>query len=189
VVAAVVKAHVEACRRIEALRYALAIIIPEVNMSFAAHDLQERLRDDYQLHNHMFMMQDSSGGKVSGRRCLDLPGSVTTERNKRESVELLIGYFEREDICFHESFVVVQSELGHVENVQLEMVKQLRNFKRELVEKKNSEGAVINQVIFTGKNTGERNDDFVATLWIKAYNKREFWRDRRYRAYWGNGEQ
>jgi hypothetical protein len=185
---------VEKCRERDSLRYALAIIIPESNLPFVSVELQAMMKDqerpEHYLHNHLFMMEDSGGKNASGGRRLDLPGSITTHRNKLESVTLLIDqYFKPEAICFHEPFIISQEEITAVESVQLELVAQLRNFKKQRLLKKDSEGNPISQIIFTGKKTGGRNDDFVSALQILVMMKRTFWRDQRYAFYHGTGEQ
>jgi len=192
----VVKAHVEACRKYESMRHCLAVIIPEANLPFVSLELAHKLGPNdpeypkHFLHNHLFMTEDSSGKNSTGGRRLDLPGSITTHRNKHQSVNLLIEeYFKPEMILFHEPFVISQKEVTAVENVQLEYVAQIRNFKKQRLQKKDAEGNPINQIIFTGKKTGGRNDDFVSALQMLPFNKRIFFNDDRYKFYHGTGEQ
>ena len=190
-VAGVVDAHIAACRKLRGLENAWAIVIPESNMPHMAMALQDALENDYRTPKCVFMMEDSSS-TAHGARRYDLPGSITTHRNKLESVDLLRDQFLKPERClFHAQFVVAQQELSMLEDVQAEIVAQLRNFKKVRLARRDRAQADINEVTYTGKKTGGKNDDFVSTALISVYNRRLFWQDPRgvYRAYHGLGEQ
>ena len=191
VVAGIVDAHITACRKIPALAHAWAIIIPESNLPHIAEGLRESLKDEYKVPRMVFMMEDGHGqGK---RRVFDLPGSMTTERNKREAVDILRDqYLRPEQICFNDPFIWVYPDVRIVPDVKLEIMDHLRNFKKKLLPRKERTTAEISEVTYTGKLSGNKNDDFVSALLIAVYNKREFWKEAnraKYGTYWGFGEQ
>ena len=178
-VAEVVYAHVERCRQITALKRALAIIVPESNLPFAAVDLQKELKYTLRLENHMFMLEDGGNGRK------DLPGSVTTHTKKLEMVQLLIKhYLQPQRICYHDPFIVVMDEMAGVEDVQLEVTKQLRGFKQKRRYHTDAEENVACQIIYTGKEPVGTNDDFVMALLIAVYHEKKFREDPRYAPYW-----
>jgi hypothetical protein len=181
-VANVVASHVRKCRELKSLQYAIAIIIPESNLPFCSRELQKDMKEVVRLDNHIFMTEDSSGYGVNGRK--DLPGSITTHNKKLEMVDILINtYLQQNRICFHQPFIVSQEDIAGVESVQLEVVSQLRGFKKRRKHKFDADDQVVCQIIYTGKEPAGKNDDFVMALLIAVYNYREFMRLEKYRPY------
>ena len=178
----VVKSHIEKCREIKALQYALAVIIPEANGT-GQLDIVRALNNEHYVENKMFMTEDSSGRGRGRQR--DLPGSVTTHRKKLEMVHILShDYLKRGLIGFAHGFVVAERESCRVPDVQLEIVKHTRNFRKQRIYTTDAEGAPQCEVIFTGKKTGDKNDDFIMALLLAVYNRQIFFESDAYSHYW-----
>jgi hypothetical protein len=180
-VADVVVSHINRCREIKGLRNALAVIIPESNLPFAAVELQRELKQyNPRLENHMFMLED--GGSSKSTNVKDLPGSVTTHTKKNEMVHLLINqYLQPKQVCFHKPFLVTMEEdSGVPDSVQLEVTRQLRGFKQKRRYRPDAEDQVKCQIIYTGKEPVGTNDDFVMALLIAVYYEKKFREDPRY---------
>lgn len=191
VVAGVVDAHIRACRQIKAMAHAWAIVIPESNLPHIAEGLRDALKDEYKVPRLVFMMEDGHGkGK---QRVFDLPGSMTTERNKREAVDMLRDqYLKTEAICFNEPFITAYPDYRLTPDIKEEIMDQLRNFKKKLLTRKDRNRADINEVTYTGKLTGGKNDDFVSAFLIAVHSQAQFWKEAnraKYGVYWGQGQQ
>lgn len=187
-VADVLCRHVTACRRLPGLEKALAIIVPEANMPHIAMSLREEVQEVRRLPAVLFMMEDSKGhGQYR-----DTAGSITTERNKREAVEMLRElYLKPGQLGFHAKFVCVHFDVGVGVEVKEMLVAHLRNYKFKRIAYKDHGGATRYEIYYSGKWTGDKNDDFVSAILIAVYNKREFWLDKehKYRQYQLLGEQ
>jgi hypothetical protein len=157
-------------------------------MAHISMALRDHVQDELRLPKCLFMMEDSKG-KGPYR---DTAGSITSERNKRESAELLRDqYLKPGQACFHARFVTVHLEVAIEQDVKSLLVAQLRNYKMKRIAYKDHGGAQRYEIYFSGKWTGDKNDDFVSAMLIAVYNKREFWLDPdgKYRAYQQLGEQ
>jgi hypothetical protein len=179
----VIKRHVDACRALRPLRDAYAIIIPEANLHDAL-EVQRAVRNEG-LENAVFMNEDSSGSKRDGVRQRDRPGSVTTHRKKLEMVRLLINnYMKPRAICFAKQFITVEKEACRVDDVEREIVAQLRNFKKKRTTYRDADGIEQFEFIYSGKLTADKQDDFPMCLLIACYHKEIFFDDHRYEIYW-----
>lgn len=175
--------HVTYCRQHnEHLRNALAVIIPESNMGTVSLNLALAMKRDVRLPNCMFVMEDSS--QKGGEK--DLPGSITTKRNKQEMVTLLkTEYLQAGKICFHIPFMVSEVERSRVDNVQQEIVKQVRNFCKQRKQRHDHEGNLVTEIIYTGKPpVGSGDDDYVIALIMGPYHKKRFFLNPRNQPYW-----
>ncbi len=175
--------HVTYCRHHnEHLRNALAVIIPESNMGTVALNLALAMKRDIKLPNCMFVTEDSS--RPGGEK--DLPGSITTRRNKQEMVQLLKSkYLQTATICFHAPFMVSELERSRVNDVQQEIVKQLRGFCKQRRQRHDQEGNLITEIVYTGKPPiGSGDDDYVITLMLAAYHEKRFFLNPRHQPYW-----
>lgn len=151
-------------------------------------DELERLK----FPNHMFMMEDHRGkGPI-----YDQAGSRTSEKNKRQDAEMLRDLYLKPGCArFHKHFVTVHWEISLDKDNRLGvrdiLVQHLRNFKRKLMEYKDHGGCKQYEVYYSGKWTGDKNDDFVSGLMIACRSKREFWLDKegKYKTYQRLGEQ
>ncbi len=191
VVAGLIDGHIKACRRIPALAHAWAIVIPESNLPHIAEGLRDALKNEYRVPKLAFMMEDGHG---SGKqRIFDLPGSQTTERNKREAVDILRDeYLKPERICFNEPFITVFPDYRLSADIKTDVMDHMRNFKKKLLTRRDRVGAQINEITYTGKLTGVKNDDFVSAFLILMIAVREFWKEAnraKYGVYWGQGQQ
>jgi hypothetical protein len=149
-------------------------------MAFCATQLKRDLGSSgVDLERHIFMYEDSKGGGIK-----DLPGSITTHRKKLEMVDIFIKvYLQKNKICFHKPFIVTQ-EVAGIEDVQLEVIKQLRGFKKRRKYKFDSDDQNVCQIIYTGKEPAGKNDDFVMALLIAVYHHKVFFTDPRYQRFW-----
>ncbi len=164
-------------------------MVPECNLPHIAQALRDSVRDDYG-ENYLFMMEDSSDRKQGAIR--DMPGSLTSERNKRESAEMLRDLYLKPGLCrLHRPFISTNSAVAVQQDIESLVLGHLANYKLRRILRRDHAGAEVNEIYFTGKLTGDRNDDFVSALLIAVWNKREFFRDPdgKYAAYNRRGEQ
>lgn len=190
-VATVIFKHIWACRRIPGLEQALAIVTVESNQAHIASQVQDRVIE-MGLKKTLFLMEDHRG-KGPYR---DMPGSVTTEKNKVRSVEALRDlYLKTGNIRFHKHFVTTYWEISLDPNNRLSvrdtLVQHLRNFKMKRIPRKDHGGSIIYELYYSGKWTGDKNDDFVSGLLITLTAHYVFWLDeeKKYRQYQLMGEQ
>jgi len=185
-VGAVLYNHILACRRLPGLANALPIVVPEANMAHISMSLRDHVQEELGL-KCLFLMEDNKG-KGPYR---DTAGSITSERNKRESAEMLRDLYLKPGLaCFHKHFVTVHLEVAIDQDVKSVLVGQMRNYKMKRLAYKDHGGALRYEPYYSGKWTGDKNDDFVSAMLIAVYNKREFWRNtEKYRVYQRLGEQ
>lgn len=114
----------------------------------------------------------------------DMPGCITTHKNKMEMVHILMeDYMKKKRVVFYRSFIVAEQEYSVVDNVKKEFVNQLRNFCQKKIPRRDHDGATVFELTYTGKLNGN-NDDFVMTLLIAVYMYRKFFGTEKYRKYW-----
>lgn len=179
-VGSIIASHIEKCRTLPFLRNSLAVIIPEANMATIAQHIMISMR---QLHvpNCVFMTEDNDRAAAHQ---YDLPGSITTRRNKPEMVTLLIeDYMKKQRLVFFRDFVVAEPESSVVDDVKGEFVKQMRSFLRRKKAVKQRDGSVLFETFYTGKHNGG-TDDFVLTLMIGVFMQRRFFTSEKYRMYY-----
>ncbi len=129
----------------------------------------------------VFMTEDNDKGAAHQ---YDLPGSITTRRNKPEMVTILIeDYMKKQKLVFFRDFVVAEWESSVVDDVKAEFVKQFRSFLRKKKATKQRDGSTIFETFYTGKHNGG-TDDFVLTLMIGVYMHIIFFTHDKYRMYW-----
>lgn len=179
-VASIIESHIRKCRSLPFLSNCLAVIIPEANMATIAQHIMIAMRQ-LQVPRTIFMTEDNDKGAA---HLYDLPGSITTRRNKPEMVTVLIeDYMKKQKLVFYRNFVVAEQESSVVEDVKAEFVKQLRGFLRKKKAQKNRDGSTYFETFYTGKNNGN-TDDFVLTLMIGVYMHHRFFTSEKYRQYW-----
>lgn len=193
-VASLVAAHVTLCRqRSEHLRNALAVIIPEANLPFASIDMCQALKNQLQLPNCIFVMEDRSQGYASGtsqQAQYDMPGSHTTRAKKAQMMHLLkTRYMQTRRICFHAPFVQADLERCRVPCMKSEIVKQLRGFCQKLVPRVSHDGTIASELVYSGKPPiGSGDDDYVIVLLMAVYQEKRFFENPRNQCYWfGSG--
>lgn len=126
----------------------MAIVIVEANLPTVAEAVRDAMKDRGTPHV-MFMNESTSKESAQAR---DLPGSVTTRRNKPEYFRLLIdNYMIPKKLVFYKHFLVAESRLGYINDVRGEYVKQLRNFCQKKVERTDSDGTTFFEIFFYGK--------------------------------------
>ena len=176
IAAQMVVRHIEACKQLPFLEYALPIIIPESNLPLVAMQLQHTLKHDYKFRCQ-FMTEDKNKNDPG----YNLPGAITTHTNKAESVNILIqNYLKPNKIVFYHDFLVEASESAEATsgiNVKREFERQLREFQRIKKYKDGRDGSKYVDFSYHGKVSG-RNDDFVMTLLIavrmfKVFSEKE----------------
>jgi hypothetical protein len=179
-VAEVIRDHINACRENDALASAKAVIIIEANLPGITWDVQAAV-NSLGVRNKTFLFEDKSSAHSEQR---DAPGSMTTRRNKPEMINLLKDkYLKANNIGFYHNFVTANRERAIVDDIQEEIVKELRLFNKRLVIQKARDGSVHNDIYYTGKLTGG-NDDFVMALAMGVYWKEVFFHNEKYRAEW-----
>lgn len=178
VAADMVVRHIERCKELPFLQYALPIIIPESNLPLIAMQLQRDLKRDYKVR-WQFMTEDKNKNDLGHT----LPGSVTTHTNKLESVNILTqNYLKKNKIVFYQDFVVAASEGAETTsgiNVKKEFERQLRDFARIKKYKDARDGSKYVEFSYHGKSSG-CNDDFVMTLLIAVRMHKIFWEKEKY---------
>lgn len=92
-------------------------------------------------------------------------------------------YLKANNIGFYHDFVTANRERAIVDDMQEEMLKELRLFNKRLVIQNNRDGSVHNDIFYTGKLTGG-NDDFVMALAMGVYWKEIFFTNDKYRPEW-----
>lgn len=173
--------HIYQCRRIKHLQYAMPVIIPESNLPYIAQQLQMDVRQMYR-ESIVFMMEDA-GSRTAMQK--DLPGSVTTHRKKNEMViNLQNKYLKLGKVLFNTMFINVRFDELPFDDIQVEIMKQLRGFRQKRCYKLDTEGNSVCQLIFTGKAPVGQNDDFVMVLLIGCYYQQIFFENPIYRTYW-----
>lgn len=182
--AKVVANHLHELRQSRYLANALAVIIPESNLPLIALDLEQTMRG-LKIPNILFMTEDRGNSNA-----LDMPGSVTTVKKKREMVFIMINYYMKiSKISFSENFLVSLLENTNLDNVQVEFIQQLRKFSQQRITTRNHRENVDEvHVVYNGKMCGA-NDDFVMALLIAVYHHRVFFKEEKYSAYWFGSRQ
>lgn len=157
-----IETHVAKCKEIPFLRYALPIIIPESNLPTMAAELQRTLKLNLQM-KCQFMTEDKRKHSMEAQ----LPGNITTHKNKIEMINLLINtYLKPGRICLYHDFVVTVSEgeeATQIVNVKQELIRQMRDFARIKRIKTASDGSQRCEFVFNGKTKGA-NDDLVMAI-------------------------
>jgi len=178
IAAEMVVRHIERCKELPFLQYALPIIIPESNLPLVAMQLQRTLKHDYKFRCQ-FMTEDKNKNDTG----YNLPGSITTHTNKLQSVDLLIRqYMKKNKIVFYHDFVVAVSNAAEATsgiNVKKEFERQLRDFARIKKYKTAKDGSPCVDFFYHGKSSG-CNDDFVLTLLIAVRMHKVFWEKEKY---------
>jgi hypothetical protein len=185
-VSAVLANHIRHCRaqrfgenRTRYLHDAYAIVIVEANLPTIADEILEKIKIA-NVPRVKFMTQvDNKNSSI--RR--DVPGSMTTGKNKPIMAKLLIDYMKNGHIVFCKDFVVCELELCPFADTQKEVVSHLRNFCLRRKPIKARDGTIIYERHFSGKFNGH-DDDFVLAIMIALFNHGVFFSDKRYRAYW-----
>lgn len=114
----------------------------------------------------------------------NLPGTLTTRKNKPEMVNMLIeDYFKKNNLVFNDEFIISQQEFSTVDDIQGELIKQLRNFCEKKVAKVSRSGEHYFEITYTGK-IGNGNDDFVSCIMIGVWMYKKFITDYKYKPYW-----
>lgn len=186
-VGAVLNSHIVACRahkfgdeRVEYLKHSIAVIIPESNLVTISTQLVTSLRH-IGTPNCIFMNEDNNKGAAV--HC-DLPGSITTRKNKPEMVAVLLEhYFKKARIVFSREFISAEAEYSSIDNIHGEFITQLRAFSKKKKQVKARDGTFEFEIYYSGKISGG-NDDFVLCLLIGVYNHGKFFSQRKYQMYW-----
>ena len=184
-----IAAHVTLCRaRNQHLRNALAVIIPEANLPFAAVDMCAAMKHQIQLDNHMFVMEDRSQGYRSSRSQApqyDLPGSHTTRAKKAQMMHLITTrYMQPRRICFHQPFMIAEVDRCRVPDLKAEVVKQIRGFCKKLKPRVNHDGCIEQEIVYSGKPPiGSGDDDYVMVLLMAPYHEQRFFENPRNQSY------
>lgn len=156
------------------------MVIVEANIITIAEAIRDAMRDRG-TPDVVFMNEVTSRESAQHN---DIPGSITTRRNKPEIFRLLIDeYFVQKKIVFYKHFVVAESKFSYVSNVKQEFIKQLRNFCEKKVERTAPDGTTYFELMYTGKNSNN-NDDFVLALGIGVFMHKRFFESDAYRVYW-----
>ena len=190
-VATVMTRHIWDCRQLPGLDYALAIITVESNQPHIASQIEDRV-NEIGLEKVLFLMEGHRGRGPYR----DMPGSVTTEKNKMRAVETLRDlYLKTGNIRLHKHFVTTYWEVSldpkNRLSVRDTLVNHLRNYKMKRIPRKDHGGSIIYELYYSGKWTGDKNDDFVAALLITITAHNAFWTDaeKKYQKYHYLGEQ
>ena len=162
----VVRRHVLKCRENPFLYGAKAIIIPESNMGTTAQELDKELRGAYRFENKLVMYEDNGNKGHGGGVQYDMPGSVTTNRNKVDMVARIIKYYMQPNkIFFFKHFVSAhEGNVASIFNIKKEFVRQLRVFSK-IKEEVNTGGC---KVSYSGKRI-DSDDDLVITLLLGVF--------------------
>lgn len=172
--------HIAKCRTIPFLANCLAIVIPESNMATIAQHIMIAMRQ-LQVPRCVFMTEDNDKGAAHQ---YDLPGSITSRKNKPEMVTMLVeDYMKKQKLVFYQNFVVAEWESAVVEDVKREFVSQMRSFLRKKKAMKQRDGTILFETFYSGKHNGG-TDDFVLTLMIGVYMHHRFFTNEKYRMYW-----
>ena len=148
-VGSIVASHINKCKKLSYLKNALPVVIPEANLPTIAQNILYAMRD-LQV-NCVFMNEDDNKGSEQRN---DLPGSITTRRNKVEMVLLLVEeYMKKRRLVFNREFIVAEPEYSVVEDVKGEYVKQLRNFCQKRKQKVDRDGTIFFETFYTGTTT------------------------------------
>ena len=156
------------------------MIIIEANIISHALSVQAAVRQ-LGVHRTTFLFEDRSSANKEQR---DSPGSITTKTNKPEMIHLLRDkYLRPNNIGFFYDFITANRERAIVDDLQEEIIKELRLFNKRLIIQKMRDGSVQNDIYYTGKLTGG-NDDFVMALAMCVYWKEVFFTNEKYRPEW-----
>jgi hypothetical protein len=176
-VAEVIKKHVLKCRENPFLAHAKAVILPESNMGTVAQELDRELKGAYRIENKLVMYEDNANKGGGGGIQHDMPGSVTTNRNKIDMVEMLIKYYMKPNkLFFYKDFISAHE--GNVEsifNIRKEFVRELRVFSK-IKEELPTGGC---KVSYSGKRI-DSDDDLVITLMLCIFMRRLFFSSDKY---------
>lgn len=180
-VAQILHHHIITCRkRLGYLKNSLAVVIPEANLVGVAQNIVDGIRKIGTERVFFMNNDDNKGNELK----YNLPGTITTRKNKPEMVTMLINdYFLKKNIVFNNEFIVSQQEFATVDDLQGEMIKQLRNFCEKKVLRTNRNGEFFFEITYTGK-IGNGNDDFVTTLLIGVYMHKMFFTEKQFMKYW-----
>lgn len=174
-VARVVRDHIVECKsKIQALRYALPIIIPESNIPIA-QDLMRRLKGELGMRC-AFMTEDHD---ASAPVAYDRPGSVTTHKNKEAMVDKLTKRLAEGRIVMHTQFVVAAQD-HTLKNIEKELVDEFRTFSEFRKRVRLVDGSYETRRYHSGKCIGH-NDDFVMAVAIGGEMKDRFYQKEKYR--------
>ena len=176
----IVASHIAKCRTHPFLANCLAIVIPECNMATIAQNIMIAMRQ-LNVPRCIFMTEDNDKGAAHQ---YDMPGSLTTRRNKPEMVTVLIeDFMKKQKLVFYRDFIVAEWESSVVDDVKKEFVQQLRTFLRKKKAMKQRDGTVLFETFYSGKHNGG-TDDFVLTLMIGVYMHFKFFKNQKYQQYW-----
>jgi hypothetical protein len=180
-VSQIIANHVLECkRRIPRLQRALPVIIPESNLPCMALEIQRTLKMQLNFEC-IFMTEDKRKGQKSG----NLPGNITTHRNKEE----MVTYFKEKylatgKIFVRPDFIVASSEgpdvTDGVADVKHEFERQMRDFSRIKRYYRAPDQSTYVRFFHHGKIDG-KNDDFVMALLMAPYMYRIFCASDKYR--------
>lgn len=142
-----------------------------------AQELDRELKGPYRFENKLVMYEDNANKGGGGGIQHDMPGSVTTNRNKIDMVETLIKYYMKANkLFFYKDFISAHE--GNVEsifNIRKEFVRELRVYSK-IKEEVASGGC---KVSYSGKRI-DSDDDLVITLMLCVWMKHLFFSDDRY---------
>lgn len=146
-------------------------------MGNVAVELDKELKGPYRCEEQLVMYEDNANKSHGGGIQHDMPGSVTTNRNKIDMVEMLIKYYMKPNkIFFYKNFISAHE--GNVEsifNIRKEFVRELRVFSK-IKEEVNTGGC---KVSYSGKRI-DSDDDLVITLLLCIWMQRKFMSDPKY---------
>ena len=107
-----VASHIKKCREIPALTHALAVVIPESNLPVIATGILRGLKG-LALRGCIFMTEeDNKGSSIR----YDMPGSITTHKNKPEMVHMLKETMRAKRVVFYRHFIVAEAEFSAVDD-------------------------------------------------------------------------
>ena len=116
-------------------------------MATIAQHIVKRMRE-IGTPNVVFMNEDNNKGSEQRN---DLPGCITTRRNKVDMITILIeDYMKKNRIVFNRNFIVTHEEYLQIGDVKSEIVKQFRNFCQKLKETKARDGTTFHEKFYTG---------------------------------------
>jgi len=171
----VVRDHIAECKkRVQALRSAHAIIIPETNIPIAL-ELQYNLKTVLGVRCS-FMCEDND---KSAPVAFDRPGSLTTRQNKPEMIYTLRKRLSEGRIVLHTHFIVASQE-ATLKDVAQELIAEFRSFTEWRKRVRLADGTVEVRCYYSGKVAGN-NDDFVMAVAIGGYMKMIFDQKEKYR--------
>lgn len=129
----------------------------------------------------IFMIED----KASNSLQRDLPGSITTKKRKLDMIDLLkTKYLKPGNIGFFFQFISANQERSRLDDIKVEIIKEMRAFEKKKKLKVNNEGESYYEIFYNGKSNGE--DDYVLATAIGVYWKEVFFdkNSRKYSFYW-----